>query len=73
MPFQNVPVRAPLSKSTVVKICWQNCAVFMRTGGVSVILFMFQKMCRNRVNAVQVDIVKTRLSPQWAHSSLVSI
>ena len=30
--FQNVPVRAPFSKSTVFKICWQNMCRFRVNG-----------------------------------------
>ena len=44
--FQNLP----FSKSAGKK-----CAVFVRTGGLSVTFFTVFKMCRHRVNAVLVS------------------
>ena len=54
MPFQNVPVRAPFSKSAGNK-----CAVFVRTGGLSVTFFIVFKILRHRVNAVLDEKVRS--------------
>ena len=52
MPFSE----NPLSKSTVFKICRQNCAVIVWTGGLSVTFFTVLKIYRHRVNAVWMYI-----------------
>ena len=57
--FQNVQVIVPCSKSTVFKICRQKCAIFVRTGGLSVTFFTVFKMCRHRMNAVLKHIWPT--------------
>ena len=52
--FQNVPVRAPFSKSTVFEIYRQRMCRFVWTGGLSVTFFTVFKIRRHHVNAALI-------------------
>lgn len=49
--FQNVPVRIPFSKSTILKICMCR---FRWAGGISVIFFTVFKLCLYRIKAALI-------------------